>query len=731
MKRRAVKLIFPLIILLTFQGCGVWDNFTAYFNRYYNAKQSYMEAEEIILKENQNDYFAFKEQKIKGNANKPLDKVIEKCSKILQFHKESDFFDDALFMIGKAFYHKGQYSRALRKFKELARLYETEHRLENLLWMSRSELQMRNFDTGLSVLDSLKSMAVREDEPEILLEAYRTEVSYYLYKKEDSKAIKLINEMLAFSDDDEVTAQIRFELGRLYEEQEKYEEAAEQYLAAADASTDFGVDLSSNIAYASVLKRIGKGDLGLRILRDLKEEEKYKKSWGEIELEIGNNLYIQGKYEEAIEQLFLVDTAYSNEESAGQAKFLHAEIMEVVYADFDSAKFLYEGVTSSKAPNEIKARAAGRAQIITRRNDAYNNMSKFKRELSYVTDSTAFLRDSVIYANYIARKDSAQKVWDDKQKLNNDDDDKEKEQKPATRTTTRGRRGTQNQKAGFVYAEKPPFPEAPAIPALSRDTLIYRIVSNEYELANVYFDELEEPDSAFFYYKEILEVYPNTILHAKTLFALGSYYLSVDEDEKANGIFTDIYENYKGDPIVNAAAEKLGLEKIEISEDPANIEFLAAEAKMDSGKYEEALPVLREITKKYPESPLYPKALYTSGWILENKLEMPDSAVKFYDTLAAKFDKSSYTRDIDKRLKFFKRRKKEVQDSIIAVEKALRDSLHADSLATGLIVPETPATDSTVVSDSTKIANPAENLKPEAIKEEKADTSKGNRKDLR
>ena len=167
------KLFIPAIlsVLLFLNGCGVWTDFTTYFNTYYNARTLFDRTEADILKLKK-DPFEFREdirpiqqpaatiqvprqgqtatQPVSSTQLKQdLTKVIEKCSKILQFYKESSYVDDALFMTGKAFYYQQEYASAQRKFLELAAIPESEYKLENKLWLAKTYLQLRSFEEGL------------------------------------------------------------------------------------------------------------------------------------------------------------------------------------------------------------------------------------------------------------------------------------------------------------------------------------------------------------------------------------------------------------------------------------------------------------------------------------------------------------------------------------------------------------------------------------------------------
>jgi outer membrane protein assembly factor BamD (BamD/ComL family) len=208
------------------------------------------------------------------------------------------------------------------------------------------------------------------------------------------------------------------------------------------------------------------------------------------------------------------------------------------------------------------------------------------------------------------------------------------------------------------------------------------------------------PDSAYAQYIGILDNYPQNKFEARTMYALGSYYLTVNNKEKADSLFLEIYENHNYDPVANAAAEKLGLSKIVTDIDPAEQKYVRAEDLYLNNEFESAIDSLYEISRKYPNSPLAPKSLYTIGWILENDLKMPDSAATVYDTLISKYKRTEYASSVTKKLNAYRAWEAEYQDSIMQIEQARLDSLRADSLSNAGAV-----TDSAAVADSISIAD--------------------------
>ena len=226
------------------------------------------------------------------------------------------------------------------------------------------------------------------------------------------------------------------------------------------------------------------------------------------------------------------------------------------------------------------------------------------------------------------------------------------------------------------------FPKKPLKSTLSQDSLKSLLAKNKLALGNLFLTELELPDSAYKNYISVLNDYPNTSLHATALYALGSYYLTVNQDTTADSLFNIIYENYKNESIVNAAANKLNKPLIDLEYDPAKDLYADAEKEMLNKNYDSSINKFYQLYKKYPQSKLAAKALYASGWILENDLSLYDSAAVLYDTLSIHYPQSEYAMKIKPELTtyelFRQEKEKAAEDSLKKIE---QEEFATDSLA--------------------------------------------------
>ena len=200
-------------------------------------------------------------------------------------------------------------------------------------------------------------------------------------------------------------------------------------------------------------------------------------------------------------------------------------------------------------------------------------------------------------------------------------------------------------KAGYEFTLKELIVQGkakkPQKPPFSVDSIGTLLSQEYYNLAGLFFSELDVPDSAYFYYREILDKYPNRPSMVPTLFALGTYYETVNEKEKADSCYQVIYDKYPDNKLYIEAAIKLGKvkrdePKVELSNDPAERDYIAAENLYYEKKYHDAISGLTHVYLTYPKSSFVPKALYFIGMIYEDNLEKNDSAAVYYGILASK-----------------------------------------------------------------------------------------------
>lgn len=739
--------IFLLVSALTIlTSCSTWENFTTYFNIYYNANELFQKAEKQIT-DQKTDLFATEPTTIPPAAGADLQKVIEKCSNILQFSPNSSYVEDALIMLGKCFYYQKNYLKGRRKFEELISSQpNSDYILEASLWIGKCDMRLRNYTDGLEILRDVRAKAIEEGEDEFMQEAYIEEIVYYKSVFDFTTAIQTANEFLTVSDDDKINAIVWNEVGNLNVDIEDYAAAVKAYQNVFEYSPDYQLEVTAKISLGKALREIGENQEALTLFEDMRTEDKYADKYSDIDLEIGITQSTLGKYDEAINQLTIVDTTYKNTPNAAVAKYEIANVYEYGLNLLDSAAVYYKKAATSQLPKEYIGLARDKDGLFTRYISLRNYLNKYGKQLFYLEnpeefkiDSALYVQDSLAIAAEIANVKEFQESWagltellvgtedttgyyqdsvtvanllvnlyrDSLTTINKDTIfSKIRNPQPGdsifvaqfdSMLTNRTFDPNAQQKLEQEKRERDALanqltaslPDTlkfknnpPRLPKISEDSLKTLLAKNQLDLGNLFLSEFDMPDSAYKYYNSNLTEYSNNSYYATSMFAMGSYYLTVNNKESADSLFTIIYDNYKNESIVNAAAIKLDKPLIDLNYDPALEKYTQAENSIFAGEYFQALYELKKIPQEFPKSAIAPKAIFASGWIEENELNNPEAAIEFYDTLIAKYPASDYVRIIAPKVSFYKQDKRREE---LALQDSLNTLAHHDSVSTDTV----------------------------------------------
>ncbi len=776
--------IFLLIPLLLFiSGCSVWENFTTFFNLYYNADELYTKIENQITSQKK-DLFSIEPPNIPPAANSDVQKLIEKCSNILQFSPNSSYVDDALMMLGKAFYFQKNYLKSQQKFKELlASEPDSKYVLEARLWIGKCDMRLRNFEDGLVILREVRTIAIDDDEEKIMEDSFIEEIVYRKTIGDIPAAILVANEFLEISDNDEIKAEVWYEVGNLNTQIEDIENAVVAYENVFEYSPTYELEVSAYLKLGNALREIGEPEQAYTIFSDMRSQDKYSEKFVDIDLQIGITDAALGNYEDAIEQLTFVDTTYRSSPNSGAAKYEIGLVYEHGYQLLDSAAVYYQKASTAVLPKEYLNPAKDKNRLFSRYVLLKKELNNYGRQLFYLEnpeefkkDSAKYVQDSLAIAEEISNVKELQESWsgletlllgtkdttgffqdsvkvadslvahlkDSLQYVNRDtifsrvrnplpEDSMlvaqfdsmftnkifDPNAKMKLEQEQRERESMANQLIASLPDTLKFKNNPPKRPKIGQDSLKTILAKNQLDLGNLFLSEFEMPDSAYKYYYSNLTQYPNNIYYATSMFAMGSYYLTVDNQKSADSLFTIVYENYQNESIVNAAAAKLNKPFIDLNFDPAEEDYNQAEEYLNSGDYYGAIDKFNTILQEYPASAFAPKAIYASGWIEENKLKDYTAAAESYDTLIARYPASEYVKAVAPKVSLYKQEKRKQQT---ALEDSLNALVNLDSLAadTSLVIENTiPIKDTVQVSITEDEQSPIDQENQELLEAKK------------
>jgi tetratricopeptide (TPR) repeat protein len=324
-----------------------------------------------------------------------------------------------------------------------------------------------------------------------------------------------------------------------------------------------------------------------------------------------------------------VDTAYARTEASAKAIFELGRLYEEQFGELDSARVTYTRGRTAFPQAEITKEIIRRADYMNRYFTLHAEVSKY---------------DSLLIA-LDAPPEEASEV-----------------------DTT----------AQDSVAQKPPVQ-----PPMPRDTVLARLATSMNELAGVFFIDMDEPDSAAVWYRAVSERFPESRVAPYAMFALAQIY---DQDSTVNravpdSIRREIVRRFPRTEFASESRRLLGLPQVTIAENPAEELYDLAERRYLNGEYESAVKMFKEIATEYPDSRSAARAEYAAGFIYENNLLQPDSALASYRNLAQNYPSSAFTSRVRPKIQFAEMEHKRIADSLAAL--AVPDTLGlvtADSL---------------------------------------------------
>mgnify|MGYP001359596270 CR=1 FL=1 len=177
-----------------------------------------------------------------------------------------------------------------------------------------------------------------------------------------------------------------------------------------------------------------------------------------------------------------------------------------------------------------------------------------------------------------------------------------------------------------------------------KDSLVATLGRLAFYLGELFYAELDVPDSTFYWLNQSLKLGVDSVKAPRALYVLSE--VARSSSDRRYGEEEDLYwiiaDKYPKSVYAEEARIALGYRPTLTKEDPAAPVYAVAESLMYAGQYKKALDSLGRIVRNFPDSPLVPKSRYTMGWIYENHLANPDSALSQYKTLAQKYVTTKY-----------------------------------------------------------------------------------------
>lgn len=608
----------------------------SYFNAYYNARILFYDAEDEInsaaLLARGKELPAGQTYQIPAEAKAKLGQVIDKCSNILAYHSSSSLVDNALLLIGKSFFYQMEYLKAERKFAELlAQFPNSSLALEAQLWYARSEEKLGKLSDGIRLGEATVSAAQTSHNTEIETQAHKVLGIIYHRMNQTDKSIAEYEKLISISTDDDAKGDAQINLGNIYFADSLYKKSAEVYLQTQEYTSDIYSNYYSKLQAAIAYRESGEQKKGLTLVNEMIDDFRNKDYLPSIFFEQANIYAETGRRDEAISVYNYVDTTYAHTEYAARSAYQLGLIFEKELGLYWRAMKYYSELTTAAVPN-IVADGRRKYTALTRYFDARHRLRTEDSLLFVLSDTTRKIMPDTLSLS--AADSTLQKT--------SQTDSLQKYSMSGSLKAKNSLSDTSQRKPGQVAVQ-------PAI--INADSLRVLKSLAAQELGDIFYSEIVRPDSAFYWYNQSLEWNNNRFRSPRILYILAE--LSRTNPEKKFPAPEEYYSRLDSEfPESMYAEESLRLQgkaTVAVKTDTASEYYIQSEKQIDTKQYEKAIGTLRSLIQSFPKSPYAAKSEYAIGWILENRLDQPDSAIAEYKRVVKNYGQTMYAIAASKR----------------------------------------------------------------------------------
>ena len=474
------------------------ENFSTYFNTFFNANENFNDAYDdyvtrVLANYNQRQDSIYARPQLSQEAIDKFNLAIEKASKVIQYHKSSEYMDRSVMLIGKSYFYLGDFLKAERKFSEfISKLKSSRYLDEALLYLAKTQLRL---DNEKPALERLNDLIKNSKDNEVVSESYRSIAEYYLNKKDYDNAISNFRKSIKYSDDNEFKAQMQFLVASVTTKTNP-ESAAKEFDKVLDYNASYDLEYIARLNTAKYMVFNGNFKSASSIIEDLKV--KYK----DVPANLSQVNYLKGLYfDEKKDSKSSINEYYN------------------VIKDFPST------IPSSDASYKI-------ALYFESKNDYLNAFKYFRFSTEQNNAGTYYneaRKKAEIYKRYFELKSiisgtTINTDYDEefKKKTTKDFENQSDPNKFPNKTNDNGKSGGY---FGVIFDDS----------LSSKDTVIAeqidttrekekQIANAKFELAEIFLYDLNRNDSCEFYLKQALNESLDYDFSAKVMFALSALY---------------------------------------------------------------------------------------------------------------------------------------------------------------------------------------------------------------
>jgi TolA-binding protein len=618
-------------------AAGLLSTSCVYFNTYYNAQKYFRQAEKSRSVDEQK--MLDRGEDPRRTPRKPVHKTdnlyesaARRASKVLDEHKESDLVDDAMFLMGRAFYWRRDYITAVRSFADLEENFpNSEFFHEARYWRAMSyEAQRQNSDAQLLFRElfsdgrggvgpragyRLGEMAFEAEDFVAAAQEHRATIEAF------PKAKILPDLWLRYG-----------ESIMALEDSSRYVEALDAFEQVAEGRPPKQIEYDGRLNKGKALDAMGDGEAGLQEYELLLKDGSFRVFEGQTRLQIGQYYRDRNELDRALDEFEQVRDDFPKSASSAMALYHTSLLYLQDHGDVERAREYLREVGAEKRDSEAALQAQRTLQDLT-------ELDRLTRRIVIADSLGGVQRDSLVTAR--TAKEPPDTATDSTGVIGSVDSTAS----DSTTASSAGVKESEGEPSGAAVDEGALaawFFEEPSIERRDRTIEVFKDLVS---LAELYRDQLAQADSALFYYGEVRSRFPDSAQLPLVLYNMGWIHLELkNAPDGAKKFFQILVDEYASSEHANAAREFLGLERRRTADEVAAVEFRRIEEiiSQDGTKAEVFVPLLDSLVARFGDTPTAARAAFIAARAIEDVVGDSLDAVRRYGQLEERFPESQF-----------------------------------------------------------------------------------------
>jgi len=363
----AARIFIALILLVGVSSCDKnrdtflnrsYQNMVAHYNVYFNGEQKLEETRYSLEKAHVDDYsevldvFPYGSEDNRKSQSGNMDEVIKKASRVIAERPISKWVDDAYFMMGKAYFFKGDYFAAIETFQFLNSQFKgSKISYEATLWIIKSYVLLGKAADAEAIIGLLNNDPKFPEK----LKTRLHEVSAYVYiRVEKYKAASIaLEKAMPLAKGSYTKARYHYILGQLYDKQGERNKARKHYKAVTKGTPPYEMAFNAKINLARNYNPNNPSEVksAKKYLKSMLRDDKNISYFAQIYYELGLIEKKEGDMNVAVD--YFRQSNQNNKGNGDQKALCFLELADIYFSrpDYKNAQLYYDSAVFFLKPD--------------------------------------------------------------------------------------------------------------------------------------------------------------------------------------------------------------------------------------------------------------------------------------------------------------------------------------------------------------------------------------------